>query len=252
MCRSRDSWFNWKGGYYFCQVIELIAIWAGIFTTSWLRGSVDPVPWIKVAVKIGLIETCLSWEDFSVCAADGEVLNEFADFLERDLSFIQRHTFDIPLGFLYTVIFLHFLIVFVLFSVHPLWLPRGINILQLLLSTLSLCWFGLSSFKKNMCAYIDQCYFGFSLYLVVGATVLCFLRLIFHFYKFHQDGEDMQEWTNLSPSPSPRCNRSQSPSQSPRRNQSSMRNRSSMSSQGSFHCLESRDLSKKRVELIMR
>jgi len=195
MCRPSLASFNWKGGYYFCQVVELVLIWAGIFTTSWVHGSVDPVPWIHVTMRIGLIQTCLSWEDFSVCAADGEVLKEFADFLERDLSFLQRHTFDIPLSFLYVAIGLHFITVFVLFSSHPLWVPRGINIVQLMFCTISLCWFGLSSFKQQMCSYIDGCYFGYSLYLVTASTVLCFFRLLFHFYKFRRDGEDLQEWT---------------------------------------------------------
>lgn len=181
---------DWRSVYYATQACEVVLICIGILTTHWLEGKLVPVPWIKVNMDIGLLETCLSWQDYTACAKDVEVLQMMADALGKHLDYIQKHTFDIPRSFLYVVLSLHFCTVAVLFSDHPLGLPRFLNIVQLVFLAVSLGWFGLSSFKQDMCNYLVECSFGWSLYLILVATLLALVRLIYHFYRFRKDGED--------------------------------------------------------------
>jgi len=181
---------DWRSVFYATQATEVVLVCVGILTTHWLEGRIVPVPWIRVQMDIGLLETCLSWQDYTACAKDGEVLQMMANALGKKLDYIQQHTFDIPTSFLYVVTAMHFLTVAILFSDHPLGLPRCLNIIQLIFLVISLCWFGLSSFKQDMCDYLEGCSFGWSLYLVLVATLLNFFRLIYHFYRFRRDGED--------------------------------------------------------------
>ena len=175
---KRCTRIDWRSVFYATQATEVVLICVGILTTHWLEGVLVPVPWIRVQINIGLLETCMSWQDYTVCAKDAEVLQMIASSLGKHLDYIQEHTFDIPRSFLYVVLGLHFCTVAVLFSEHPLALPRCLNIIQLLFLVVSLCWFGLSSFKENMCDYLDTCAFGWSLYLILIATILSFFRLM--------------------------------------------------------------------------
>lgn len=190
-CRCKGlQRIDWRSVYYSTQACEVVLICIGILTTHWLEGKLVPVPWIRVQMDIGLLETCLSWQDYTACAKDVEVLQMMADALGKHLDYIQEHTFDIPRSFLYVVLGVHFCTVAVLFSDHPLGLPRFLNIVQLLFLAVSLGWFGLSSFKQDMCNYLVECSFGWSLYLILVATLLALIRLIYHLYRFRKDGED--------------------------------------------------------------
>ena len=188
---------DWRSVFYSTQAAEVILICVGILSNHWLEGMLVPVPWIRVQMDIGLVETCLTWQDYTACARDMEVLQIMATALGKRLDYIQSHTFDIPRSFLYVVLGLHFCTVAVLFSEHPLALPRGLNIIQLIFLVICLCWFGLSSFKQDMCDYLEACTFGWSLYLVLVALILNFLRLVYHFYRFRKDGEDSLDPTEL-------------------------------------------------------
>lgn len=181
---------DWRSVFYSTQAAEVILICVGMLSNHWLEGWLVPVPWIRVQMAIGLVETCLTWQYYTACARDMEVLQLMAQALGKRLDYVQTHTFDIPRSFLYVVLGLHFCTVAVLFSEHPLALPRGLNMIQLIFLVICLCWFGLSSFKQDMCDYLEECTFGWSLYLVLVALVLSFSRLVYHFYRFRNDGED--------------------------------------------------------------
>lgn len=169
--------------YYGCQVTELVLVVVGILTNSWIEGVIYPTPYIRIDTKLGLMETCMSWLSYTACASDGEVISKMSSILEKDLSFIEAHSFDIPRGFFYIVIGFHFISVVTLIIDHPIWLPRATNMVQCLFLVVSLCWFGLSSFKESVCGVVQQCYFGFSFYIIVTACVLNFLRLLYQFMR---------------------------------------------------------------------
>jgi len=188
---------DWRSVFYATQAVEVVLVCVGMMSNHWLEGILVPVPWIRVQMDIGLVETCLTWQDYTACARDMEVFQIMAEALGKRLDYIQTHTFDIPRSFLYVVLGLHFCTVAVLFSEHPLALPRGLNIIQLFFLVVCLCWFGMSSFKQNMCDYLEECSFGWSLYLVLVALILTFFRLVYHFYRFRKDGEDTLDPSEL-------------------------------------------------------
>lgn len=186
-CKCHFRWLadHRKAVWFAEAIVELGLLVAVIAGHGWLVGDLDvpdsPIPkQLDVELTVGLLGSCveLTGLHVTVCVPQADVLKWGSAVAgnSNNLSFLERHTFDIPLGMLglATAMYAPAAGLAMLRRKGRWVLHLVIAVLQAVLLGLTLAWFGVSEFKTGMCEFMTRCRFGPAMALtgvVLGATL---------------------------------------------------------------------------------